>query len=83
MSLGWRSLGLTRVLLSSKSNSEVDSDKISSCNGSFDQVFNNIKLFIESLYYLLFFGDGGSRSIETWFYGPIFMPLLLWLCQVN
>ena len=41
------------------------------------------KLFIESLYYLLIFGDGGSRFIETWFHGPIFMPLLLWLCQAS
>ena len=75
-----------------------EGDKISSCNGSFDQVFNNIKLFyvesyicyvvlvyrklfIESLYYLLIFGDGGSRFIETWFHGPIFMSL--WLCQAS
>ena len=75
-----------------------EGDKISSCNGSFDQVFNKLfyvesyicyvvlvyrKLFIESLYYLLIFGDGGSRFIETWFHGPIFMPLLLWLCQAS
>ena len=77
-----------------------EGDKISSCNGSFDLVFNNIKLFyvesyicyvvlvyrklfIESLYYLLIFGDDGNRFIETWFHGPIFMPLLLWLCQAS
>ena len=75
-----------------------EGDKISSCNGSFDQVFNKLfyvesyicyvvlvyrKLFIESLYYLLIFCDGGSRFIETWFHGPIFMSLLLWLCQAS
>ena len=69
-------------------------DKISSCNGSFDQVLNNIKLlyvesyicyvvlvykklFIESLYYLLIFGDGGNKFIKTWFHGPIFYAFVV------